>query len=258
MSDQMDIFKDIPDLDYSEQALDIDPLEFEKVVKSRRSVRSYLDDKIPDDIVHKCIDLALLAPNSSNLQPWEFYRIKSEDKKKLISKYCYDQPAARTAPELIVCVARRDTWKKHSKQMLELFENSNNKVPKAAISYYKKLVPIVYNQGPFSILTPFKKALFFSVGLFKVINREPTSISDMRVWMHKSTALACENLMLAFRAYGYDTCPMEGFDSTKVKKLLNLNSKSEVCMIISAGKRAANGVYGERVRFNREQFVFEI
>ena len=35
----------------------------------------------------------------------------------------------------------------------------------------------------------------------------------MAVWAHKSTALACENLMLSLRAYGYDSCPMEGMDS---------------------------------------------
>jgi hypothetical protein len=29
-------------------------------------------------------------------------------------------------------------------------------------------------------------------------------------------------------------------------------------MIISAGKRSDNGVYGERVRFPREQFIKEI
>lgn len=258
MSDKMDIFKDIPDLKYSESAIEVNAEEFEKIVRSRRSVRVYKDEPISDEIVHRCLDLALLAPNSSNLQPWEFYRIKSQDKKKLIAKYCYNQPAAKTAAELIVCVARRDTWKKHSKQMLELFEKSDTKVPKSALSYYKKLVPIVYNQGPFGIFSPFKKCLFFLIGMTQVINREPTSISDMRVWMHKSTALACENLMLAFRAYGYDTCPMEGFDSRKVKKLLNLSCKSEVCMIISAGKRAENGIYGQRVRFPKEQFIFEV
>ena len=80
----------------------------------------------------------------------------------------------------------------------------------------------------------------------------------MRVWAHKSTALACENLMLAFRAFGYDSCPMEGFDPKRVKKLLNLPKKAEVCMIISAGKRAENGVFTPRIRMKRDKFIFEI
>ena len=40
----------------------------------------------------------------------------------------------------------------------------------------------------------------------------------MKVWSQKTTALACQNFMLSMRAYGYDTCPMEGLDSTRVKK----------------------------------------
>ena len=98
----------------------------------------------------------------------------------------------------------------------------------------------------------------FIIGLFRVIPREPNSTADMRVWAHKSTALACQNLMLAFRAYGYDTCPMEGMDSKRVRKLLELPRKAEICMVISVGKRKPEGVYGPRIRFNREQFYHEV
>lgn len=258
MSDEIEIFSKIPDLDYSEELPEIDAVEFEKVINSRRSVRVYTDEIIPDEIVDKCLDIALLAPNSSNLQPWEFYRIKTPEKKKMVAKFCYNQPAARTAQELIVCVARRDTWNKHAKQMLALINSSKENPPRSVQSYYKKLVPIVYNQGPFGIFAPIKKIVMALKGMTGVINREPATIADMRIWMHKSTALACENLMLAFRAYGYDSCPMEGFDSKRVKKLLRLPAKAEVCMIISAGKRATNGVYGPRIRFPREQFIFEV
>ena len=77
----------------------------------------------------------------------------------------------------------------------------------------------------------------------------------MRVWAHKSCALACENLMLAFSAHGYDSCPMEGMDSSRVKKLLGLPRRAEICMVISAGKRAPNGVYGPRTRVDRDKII---
>ena len=55
---------------------------FEEIVNNRRSIRIY-DDKAPFDesSVSRSLDRALLAPNSSNLQLWEFYRVKSKDKK---------------------------------------------------------------------------------------------------------------------------------------------------------------------------------
>ena len=86
------------------------------------------------------------------------------------------------------------------------------------------------------------------MGLSRPIPREPVSFSDMKIWAQKSTALACQNLMLSFRAFGYDSCPMEGIDSRRIKKLLNLHKTDQICMVISAGKRSKNGVYGKRIR----------
>ena len=77
----------------------------------------------------------------------------------------------------------------------------------------------------------------------------------MRVWANKTTALACQNLMMALRAYGYDSCPMEGMDSSRIKKLLKLNYNSEICMVISVGKRAKNGIHGKRFRLNSNKFI---
>lgn len=64
--------------------------------------------------------------------------------------------------------------------------------------------------------------------------------------------------MLALRAYGFDSCPMEGMDETRIRKLLQLPRAAEVCMVISAGKRAASGIYGPQLRFDRSLFVFEV
>jgi nitroreductase len=80
----------------------------------------------------------------------------------------------------------------------------------------------------------------------------------MRVWSNKSTALACQQLMLAFRAQGYDTCPMEGFDEKLIEKAIKIPRKSEVCMVISVGKRGENGIYGPRVRFDEKLFIHEV
>ena len=116
----VDIFKEELNVSQDEKVPSIDRREFIKVVESRRSVRVYNDEKIPEEDIQKCLDLALLAANSSNLQAWQFYWVKSNSKKKKLVEYCLSQPAARTAQELIVCVAKPTAWKKNSKKMLEL------------------------------------------------------------------------------------------------------------------------------------------
>lgn len=97
-----------------------------------------------------------------------------------------------------------------------------------------------------------------AIGLSRPVPRGPTSYSELRLWAEKTTALACENLMLAFRAAGYDSCPMEGFDEVRVKKVLGLPRKASIVMVISAGTRDKNAVYGPRVRFDQKQFIFEV
>ena len=233
----------------------LNPTEFKKLVEARRSVRKFTSEKIPDLIVDDCIDLALMAPNSSNLQTWEFYRITTEQIKKDVAYACFSQPAATTAAELIVCVARPERWRAHCKQMLEYFKTMPVDPPKSAITYYSKLIPFVYTVGFFNILTPFKWLINTIVGTFKVVPRGPISSFGLATWSIKSCALACENLMLAFRAHGYDTCPMEGFDDCKVKKAMGLSRKAKIVMIVGAGKRADGGLYGPRIRFPRSQFV---
>jgi nitroreductase len=258
MSDPADIFNKIPELGYEEKLHDVSSDSFDHIIQNRRSVRVYTDEKIPAHITEKVLEWALLAPNSSNLQCWEFYWVTDSDKKAELVKALFNQPAARTAQELIVAVAKLKTWKAHRHQMIKLFNSSTQKIPSSARAYYEKLVPVVYNQGPFGIFGPFKRLFMKSAGLFRPVPREPKSIADMRVWAHKTTALACENIMLGFSAFGYDTCPMEGHDSSRVKKILGLGCDSEICMVISAGKRAKNGVYGPRIRFPKEQFIKKI
>jgi nitroreductase len=250
----VDFIEKIPDIDWKEPVPNINVEEFRKTVMSRRSIRVFEAAPIPEKVVVDCLDMGLLAPNSSNLQPWEFYWVKDPQKKKALVEGCMNQPAARTAAELIVCVARPDTWAYVQNQILEEFAK-NPKVPAGAKWYYTKAVPLFYRQGFLGWYGWLKSIFFFFRGFFKPTPREPTSHSDMTTWAVKSSALACENIMLAFRAHGYDSCPMEGMDSKRIKKLLDLPRRSFVTMVIGAGKRAPNGVYGPRLRFKRSQFV---
>ena len=238
---------------YTEKAIDINKEEFIKVIESRRSVRIYDESKVTETDMLKCLELSLLSANSSNLQPWEFYWVKDLEKKNKLINYCLGQPAAATAQELVVCVARPDNWKLNTQTMLDMFKEKE--LPQAVSTYYTKIVPLAYNQGFWGLFGVIKKISTFFIGFRRPIPREPVSFNDMKIWAQKSTALACQTLMLSLRAFGYDSCPMEGIDSLRIKKLLKLPKKAQICMVISAGKRAKNGVYGKRYRLPQERFI---
>lgn len=239
-----------------EKAVDMPALDadaFYQVVDSRRSTRIYAEDSIPEDVIQRVVDAAQKAPNSSNLQCWELYRVNSPENKRRLVDACLGQPAASTAPELFVFVARPDLWRRNNAWTLAEFDRRGN-MPERAYQYFTKITKIAYTQGPFAWV----KRIWFPIrGLTQATPREPIGWADMRVWAHKSTALSAAHFMLAMRAEGFDTCPMEGMDSRRVKSLLGLPSRAEVCMVVSAGRRTEKGVYGERFRFHRDTFYHE-
>ena len=84
-------------------------MNLEEVLNYRRSVRVFDKAKPldPEKVKH-CLKLATLAPNSSNMQLWEFYQVTQPELLAKISKACLDQTATSTAAEIVVFVTRQD------------------------------------------------------------------------------------------------------------------------------------------------------
>lgn len=228
---------------------------FDEALNYRRSVRVYNPEKpIDSNIVKHCIEQATLAPNSSNMQLWEFHHITSKELVKKFAPLCFNQSAAKTAQELVVVVVRKDLWKKRAKLNFEHINNQvKDKAPKdytgrekMALNYYKKVMPFVYSDflGIFGCIKYIAASL---MGLFRPMYRNIRN-KDMRIVAHKSAGLAAQTFMLAMAAQKYDTCPMEGADTLRIKKLLNLPSSAEINMTIACGIRMEKGIYGERYR----------
>ena len=76
-------------------------------------------------------------------------------------------------------------------------------------------------------------------------------------WMSPS-ALAAQSLMLALSAEGWDSCPMEGFDPWRARKLLGLGRGAEVCMFLAVGKRGPKGIWWERTLMPEDWMVRSI
>ena len=229
----------------------------------RRSVRVYTQDEIDSDKVRNCLRNASIAPTSSNLQLWEFYHISSSHLRAAISKACFDQSASKTAQQFVVFVSRKDLWRKRAKANLEFLNKGFSKSPlvekmakrkKMVTNYYSKVIPMAYIEF-FGFLGTIKYIACQIIGLFRPIYRQ-TRLSDMRIVAHKSTALAAQNFMISMAAIDYDTCPMEGFDSKRVKQILNLPKSAEITMIVSCGVRDDKGVYGPQFRVPFEEVYF--
>ncbi|MEN8720300.1 MAG: nitroreductase family protein [Oceanococcaceae bacterium] len=233
----------------------IDVEEFRKVVRSRRSVRRFTDEPIPEAVIQDCLDLALLSPNSSNLQPWEFHRVLDPRKRDKLVDACLGQNAARTAAELFVVVARTRTWKKHCAENVESWPEPT--VPRIVENYYRKGAKVHYGYLPLDPFGLVKKTIRRLSGLARPMPRWPNTPQDMELWATKTTALAAQTMALALRAHGFDSCMMEGFDEVRLRKAVRLPTDGVVVMVLAAGRRADKGIYHARIRFPRERFLIE-
>ena len=237
-------------------------MSLQEILEYRRSVRYFDESKELDtEKVKRCIELATLAPNSSNMQLWEFYHITDSEILKKISHACLDQNATKTAKQIVVFITRRDLHRKRSKAILE-FEKKNiarysppekqERRWKDRQIYYNRLMPFMYSRF-FRLLGFFRKILATSISLFRPMVTS-VSESDMRVVVHKTCGLAAQTFMMAMAEIGYDTCPLEGFDSRRVQKLLKLPCSAEINMVIPCGiRKGTRGIWGERFRVPFEE-----
>ena len=226
-----------------------------EAIAYRRSVRLYKKEPLNTEKVKQCIKNATLAPTSSNLQLWEFYHVQDKSILKQLAEACFNQNAAKTADQLVVVVVRKDLWRKRVNANIDFINNEFSKLElderllkrkKMSLNYYKKIIPTVY--GDFLGILGFLKYLIFQIlGLFRPIYRQVRQ-SDMRIVAHKTAGLAAQNFMNSMAAIGYDTCPMEGSDTLRVKRVLKLPRRAEINMIIACGIRDDKGVYGPRFR----------
>ncbi len=53
-------------------------MNFDDVIRSRRSIRGFLDKSVPKALVREILELAMRAPTSLNTQPWNFYVVAGD------------------------------------------------------------------------------------------------------------------------------------------------------------------------------------
>lgn len=225
-------------------------------IEKRKSIRKFTDKDVPTEVIEKALEASLLAPNSSNMQTWDFFWVQSSDKKKQLIQFCLNQSAARTAKELIVITADPNQWKRSLPHIHKFIEEVN--APRQVITYYHKLIPYFYRHGFFNVLGFPKSLLSRFVSLFKPMMNGPHLKSELQEVAIKSAALAAQNFVLAITAQGYSTCMMEGFDHSRVKKLLNLNSSGKVVMVIAVGEESEKGTWGPRFRIDPSHVIHKV
>ena len=85
-------------------------MEVLQAIKTRRSVRKYLDKPVEREKINECLEAARLAPSACNSQPWHYIVIDDPKVKEAFCKEAFSGVYAMTkwaekAPVLIAAVS---------------------------------------------------------------------------------------------------------------------------------------------------------
>ncbi len=237
---------------------------FDQIVDKRRAYREFdTNFDLPDFVVKNSLERAIKSPSSSNMQLWEFYRIKSKEGIKEVAEICLNQPGAKTASEIVIFVARPDLWRERQKVHLKRLEKVETKNVKnklfgsSELSYFSTVIPQFYNPTLPCIRDLVKHIYVWSKSRKGAFMQDVYS-KHIPIVTQKSVALAAQTFMLSISAEGYDSLPMEGLDSKLMKKYLKLPKSAEINMAIAVGKGMPDGLRGARFRLPYDDVVYEI
>ncbi len=82
-------------------------LEFYEVIRTRRSVRSFRKDPIPEKVLKRVLEAARVAPSGGNRQPWKFILVRDDKLKQKMISVCNNQRFVAEAPVIVVACGQR-------------------------------------------------------------------------------------------------------------------------------------------------------
>lgn len=223
-------------------------LAFEQLVRARRAVRNFKSDPLPDGMLERLLDDARWAPSGYNLQPTHFVTVTDPALKSALRIACMDQRQIEQAPATVLFLGDRCVADNNFEAMLEHEEEAGILHPKYKENL-QKYVPLAFHTGPVGLGWLWKATLppMRRIGLptpeLPAIHR--------RYWLAKQVSLSAMVFMLSASAAGLGTCPMEGFDESRVKKLLKIPSHMVVVMVIPVGYSADGPLKRTRIPLDK-------
>ncbi|WP_114191872.1 nitroreductase family protein [Edaphovirga cremea] len=187
-----------------------------EAIKQRRASRAF-DSDFTMSLQDKknLLDIAMKnTPSAFNLQPWRPFLIESKQQRELIGDAVWDPQQRQNLAEsswnksriidcsmLVVLCGDFSFWNRH---VDEIWQDAS----KSARDFITPIIDVYY-QG----------------------NNESQRDEIMR-----SCGMFAQNLMLAAKSQGLDSCPMDGFNYASVKEIINAPPDYVITLVICLGK----------------------
>jgi len=206
--------------------------QFEFLTRSRRAIRKFKSDPIPEGLLERILDVARWAPSGYNLQPTHFVVVTEPTLKQALYPACMSQKQVIEAPATVVFTGDRQVLQNNLERMMEAERaaGATNAEHERLMRHY---IGLSFSQGPFGLGWLWKATLAPLVSLVKPVPSIPAV--HKRYWLAKQVLLAAMVFMLAAEAAGLATVPMEGFDERRVRRVLSIPRSHIVPLVVPVG-----------------------
>ncbi|MDC0832575.1 Oxygen-insensitive NAD(P)H nitroreductase [Geitlerinema sp. FC II] len=173
-----------------------------EAIRSRRSVKHYdPNHEMSQEEIDKLLSLAMLSPTAFNIQNWRFLVVRDRQLRQKIREVAWNQAQVTDASLLVILCADLKSW---AEQPERYWRNA----PQAVRDFLLPAIAQYYD------------------------GRETVQRDEAM----RSCGIAAQTIMLAAKAMGYDSCPMDGFDFEKVAELVRLPEDHVISMFVVVGK----------------------
>ncbi|WP_433335637.1 nitroreductase family protein [Spirillospora sp. CA-294931] len=185
-------------------------LSVAEAIRTRRTIRHYRPDPIPETLLDELLDLALEAPSSWNLQDRSIVAVSSPEGLEGLTWAAGGQPQPNEAPVVLVFVAEPQLWRDDNADIYDTARASG-----------------AWND----------EFITWFAGETRAFQESLDQRGLLREYAIKDAMIAATYVMLAATEMGLATSPMNGWDESKVKKVLGIEDRDDlaIALMVSVG-----------------------
>ncbi|MCG8285753.1 nitroreductase [Acinetobacter seifertii] len=174
----------------------------DEAITSRHSVRAFLDTPVPQEIIKDILTVASRAPSGTNTQPWKVYVVTGQKRDEMVERVCAAQIEISKNPEL--AEQYKETFAYYPEKWVSPFIDRRRENGWGLYG----LLDIKKGEREKMAAQQLRNFKLFDapVGLFFTVNKAMGIGSKMDI------AMMIQNVMVAAKARGLDTCPQAAWN----------------------------------------------
>ncbi len=213
-------------------------LTVSQALARRRAARHFRPEPVPHALLLEVLDQVRLTPSGWNLQPVHFVLVTDPQVKRRLRRACLGQAQVEEAAATVVFLSDLHPHRGRLEAILSSDLRAGT-IDARYASYSGRIIRLLFEGGPFGLWGWIKAGVLGCLRLLRPVPAPSLTPRQRQAWSLRQAAMAAQSFLLLAASRGLDTCPMEGFDPTRVRRELGIPRRYLVALAVTVGKGAA-------------------